>query len=216
MKQTWQKLATQFNELSQRERVLIALASIIVVAMLLYFPVETIWKERLKLSHQVTQIESENDISEQQIALYQQRLAMDPNSDYRNRLTMIEQQNQQMDANLESQMISMVPANYMPTVLTTLLGNINDVKLVSFSSIAPQPLIEVGEEDKMNLYSHGIRLTLEGRYFAILKFIQSIEAMPDKLYWKRLDYHVEQHPNATVEIELYTLSINKEFISVAQ
>ncbi|WP_076538523.1 MSHA biogenesis protein MshJ [Shewanella sp. UCD-KL21] len=216
MKQSWQKLAIQFNELSQRERVLIALASIIVVAMLLYIPVETIWKERLKLSHQVTQIESENEVSEQQIALYQQRLAMDPNSDYRNRLTLIEQQNQQMDANLESQMISMVPANYMPTVLTTLLGNINDVKLVSFSSIAPQPLIEVGEEDKMNLYSHGIRLTLEGRYFAILKFIQSIEAMPDKLYWKRLDYHVEQHPNATVEIELYTLSINKEFISVAQ
>ncbi|WP_144212300.1 MSHA biogenesis protein MshJ [Shewanella donghaensis] len=216
MKQTWNKLESQFNVLSQRERVLITVATLVVMAMIVYLPVESIWLQQQKLSKQVIQIENENNVSVQQIDLYEQRLSMDPNTDYRNRLALIETESEQMDANLDEQMISMVPANYMPTVLTNLLGNINDVKLLSFGSIAPKALLQVGEEDKMNLYSHGIRLTLEGRYFSILKFIESIEAMPDKLYWKRLNYHVDQHPNATVEIELYTLSINKEFISVAQ
>ncbi|WP_299569180.1 MSHA biogenesis protein MshJ [uncultured Shewanella sp.] len=216
MKQFWHQLESKFNVLSQRERVLICVAALVVIGMVVYLPVESIFKERQKLSRQLVQIETENNVSSQQIDLYQKRLAMDPNTDYRNRLTHIEQQTQLIDADLDAQMVSMVPASYMPTVLTNLLGNVQGVKLLSFGSIAPTPLLQVGEEHKMNLYSHGIKLTLEGSYFSILKFVESIEAMPDKLYWKRLNYHVDKHPNAAVELELYTLSINKEFISVAE
>ncbi|OBT06696.1 MULTISPECIES: MSHA biogenesis protein MshJ [Shewanella] len=216
MKQLWQQLDTKFNELSQRERVLICIATLVVIAMVVYLPVESIFKERQKLNRQLSQLNTDISVSEQQIALYQQRLAMDPNTDYRNRLTLIEEQTAVADAELDKQMVSMVPASYMPTVLTNLLANVQGVKLLSFGSIAPTPLLQVGEEDKMNLYSHGIHLTLEGSFFSILAFIESIESMPDKLYWKRLNYHVDTHPNATVELELYTLSINKEFISVAE
>ncbi|WP_153913844.1 MSHA biogenesis protein MshJ [Shewanella sp. TC10] len=216
MKQVWQQLESKFNVLSQRERVLICVAALVLIGMIVYLPVESIFKERQKLSRQLAQISNDNDVSSQQIELYQQRLALDPNVDYRNRLAHIEQQTQVIDADLDAQMVSMVPASYMPTVLTNLLGNVQGVKLLSFGSIAPTPLLQVGDEHKMNLYSHGIKLTLEGSYFAILKFVESIESMPDKLYWKRLNYHVDKHPNATVELELYTLSINKEFISVAE
>ena len=216
MKKFWQQLESKFNVLSQRERVLICIAALVLIGMVLYLPVESAFKERQKLSRQLAQIENENNISSQQVELYQQRLAMDPNTDFRNRLIQIQQETQLIDADLDAQMVSMVPASYMPTVLTNLLGNVQGVKLISFGSIAPTPLLQVGDEHKMNLYSHGIKLTLEGSYFSILKFVESIEAMPEKLYWKRLNYHVDEHPNATVELELYTLSINKEFISVAE
>ena len=77
-------------------------------------------------------------------------------------------------------------------------------------------VLQVGDGSKVNLYSHGIKLTLQGDYFSILAFIKAVESMPDKLYWKRLDYRVESHPDALVELELYTLSVNKDFISVAK
>jgi MSHA biogenesis protein MshJ len=105
----------------------------------------------------------------------------------------------------------------MPSLLTALLERVQGIQLTGFKSVAPTPLLVVGkaDEQQMNLYSHGIVLEFEGDYFAVLKFVQAVENMPDKLYWKRLDYRVSEYPKASVQLELYTLSINEDFISVA-
>ena len=77
-------------------------------------------------------------------------------------------------------------------------------------------MLAVGDEKKLNLYSHGIRMSLEGDYFSVMRFVEAVEAMPDKLYWKRLDYKVAEYPKGMIDIEVYTLSLNKDFISVAK
>ncbi len=216
MKQKLTHLGQQFDALSRRERVLIATAVLGVLGMLSYLPLESIWKTHASISQQLKVLEQENSISAQQVDLYQQRLALDPNLDYQQRLAIVEQQNQDLDSQLDEQMVAMVPADYMPELLSNLLGQVQGIKLIKFMSIAPIPLLAVGEDKKLNLYSHGIRLSLEGDYFSVLRFVEAVEAMPDKLYWKRLDYNVAQYPLATIEIELYTLSINKDFISVSK
>ncbi|WP_137224756.1 MSHA biogenesis protein MshJ [Shewanella sp. MEBiC00475] len=216
MKQQWLIWSEKFNELSQRERVLIAVALFVVAGMLLFMPFESLWKQQQSVTNQLKGLQQENSISMQQVALYEERLQLDPNQDYQQRLQLITEQMQLIDADLTNQMVDMVPADYMPTVLANLLGNVKGVSLISFASIAPQALLQVGDVDKINLYRHGIKLTLKGDYFSILAFIKAVESMPDKLYWKRLDYLVDVHPDALVELELYTLSVNKDFISVAK
>lgn len=216
MKAQFEQLAQKFDALSQRERGLIAIALLALIAMLAYMPIESLWKEQHSTAQQLKVIEQENQVSVQQIDLYQQRLALDPNQDYRQRLTLLQQQNQQLDTQLNEQMVDMVPADYMPELLGNLLGQVQGITLLKFTSVAPVPLLAVGEEKKLNLYSHGIRMSLEGDYFSVLRFVEAVEAMPDKLYWKRLDYKVADYPKGKVDIELYTLSINKDFISVAQ
>lgn len=216
MKARFEQLAQKFDVLSQRERGLIALAVLVLVAMSAYMPIESLWKQQYSTAQQVKALEQENKISMQQIDLYQQRLAMDPNQDYRQRLNLLQQQNQEIDAQLNEQMVDMVPADYMPELLGNLLGQVQGIKLLKFTSVTPVPLLAVGEEKKLNLYSHGIRMSLEGDYFSVLRFVEAVEAMPDKLYWKRLDYKVADYPKGKIDIELYTLSINKDFISVAK
>ncbi|MFB2726648.1 MSHA biogenesis protein MshJ [Shewanella mangrovisoli] len=216
MKARFEQLAQKFDALSQRERGLIALAVLVLVAMSAYMPIESLWKQQYSTAQQVKALEQENKISMQQIDLYQQRLAMDPNQDYRQRLNLLQQKNQEIDAQLNEQMVDMVPADYMPELLGNLLGQVQGIKLLKFTSVTPVPLLAVGEEKKLNLYSHGIRMSLEGDYFSVLRFVEAVEAMPDKLYWKRLDYKVADYPKGKIDIELYTLSINKDFISVAK
>jgi MSHA biogenesis protein MshJ len=216
MKTRLATLGQQFDTLSRRERGLITLAIFTVIGMLSYLPLESLWKTHVAVSQQLNALAQENNISMQQIELYQQRLAMDPNQDYQQRLDLLQQQNQAIDAQLNEQMVDMVPADYMPELLAHLLAQVQGIKLIKFMSVAPVPLLAVGDEKKLNLYSHGIRLSLEGDYFSVLRFVEAVEAMPDKLYWKRLDYKVAQYPKANIEIELYTLSINKDFISVSK
>lgn len=216
MKQQWKQIAEKFDVLSQRERVLVAAATLILAGVIFYLPLESAINEYSKLSEQKRSIESENRISKQQIALYEESLTKDPDTEYRQRLNNIEQQNKAIDEQLSSQMVDMVPADQMPTLLAGLLSKIKGIKLHSFTSIAPTPLLEVGEEKKLNLYSHGIKLEFVGDYFSVLRFVEAVESMPNKLYWRSMDYRVDTYPKASVSLELYTLSINKDFISVAK
>lgn len=216
MKQRWYGLATKFDVLSQRERILVSAAVLIVAGLLFYLPLESLLTQHSQLSQQVSSLHHENKITQQQITLYEQSLTTDPDTEYRQRLTSITEQTKQIDEELSFQMVDMVPADHMPALLAGLLSNIKSIKLKAFTSIAPTPLLEVGEDKKMNLYRHGIKLEFTGDYFSVLRFVEAIESMPNKFYWRSMDYKVDAYPQAVVTLELYTLSINKDFISVAK
>lgn len=161
MKMMFNHVGQQFEVLSRRERVLIGIALLALVSIIGFMPLESLWKKQTSISQQLKALEQENQISVQQIELYQQRLTMDPNQDYQQRLVLLQQQNQDIDAQLNEQMVDMVPADYMPELLGNLLGQVQGIKLIKFTSIAPVPLLAVGDEKKLNLYSHGIRMSLE-------------------------------------------------------
>ncbi|QFI39732.1 glucose-6-phosphate isomerase [Moritella marina ATCC 15381] len=62
------------------------------------------------------------------------------------------------------------------------------------------------------LYRHGLRITMSGAFFDIQAYLDSIEQLPKKFYWEVFDYQMQAYPTAEVVMEIYTLSINKEFI----
>lgn len=62
------------------------------------------------------------------------------------------------------------------------------------------------------LYRHGLRITMTGSFFDIQAYLDAIEQLPKKFYWQVFDYQMRDYPTAEVVMEIYTLSINKEFI----
>ncbi|QQO85233.1 MSHA biogenesis protein MshJ [Shewanella algae] len=211
------RLGQAFDGLSQRERIMVAGVSLLLLLFLLYLPLESFWLERQSNLQRLHAGQSSIKLSQQQLELYRQRLAEDPDTPLKARLGQVNRDIAALDQQLDRQMVDMVPASYMPSLLSALLERVQGIQLTGFKSVAPTPLLVVGkaDEQQMNLYSHGIVLEFEGDYFAVLKFVQAVENMPDKLYWKRLDYRVSEYPKASVQLELYTLSINEDFISVA-
>lgn len=209
------ELGTRYEALTSRERGIIFWATLIGLVLILSMPIESFWKQYQQTKHRVEEVNRNNKLAGQQISLYQERLAQDPNRDYLQRKQLLLTDHAKVDKALSDEMVDMVPASRMPIVLSQMLEGAAGLKLTAFESIAPVPLLEVGEEKKLNLFSHGIALTLEGDFFAVLKFVQSVESMEHKLYWKRLDYRVEGYPKAQVQLVLHTLSINEDFIRVA-
>jgi MSHA biogenesis protein MshJ len=103
-------------------------------------------------------------------------------------------------------------------MLESVLAGSKGLKLIELQSIAPTPILlerpEQGEEPKAGLYRHGVTLIFEGSYFDIQQYLEKLEALPWKFYWKKFDYLVGDYPTASVELEIYTLSTNKAFIGV--
>ncbi|MCL1075312.1 type 4a pilus biogenesis protein PilO [Shewanella dokdonensis] len=210
-------LSSKFDQLSRRERVMVAGVCWVLIAVLLYLPMESLWLQYQRQQQQLHSVVNLRQGNSEQIALLQQRLAQDPNQALHQQIDTLQQQIVALDQRLNSETVDLIPAARMPALLTKLLQQSQGVKLQEFHSIAPTPLLVVGDEGKeqMNLYSHGISLTFVGDYFSVLKFVRTVEEMPEKLYWQSLDYQVQQFPEASVKLALYTVSINKDFISVA-
>ncbi|MCL1078236.1 MSHA biogenesis protein MshJ [Parashewanella spongiae] len=212
--------ADRFNTLSIRERSLVVTASIALVGWLCFLSLESFYLTSQRAHMQLRDLNKQNELTEQLLTNYQQQLAQDPNLDYRNQLKHVESEIQLLDDRLKTKFVDIVPSDKMPLLLQQLLSRSKGVRLIAMESIAPKPLLDFKDSEtkmiSLNLYRHGIKLRLNTDYFSFLTFIKSIEALPNKLYWKRLDYQVIEFPQAEVELELYTLSVSKEFISVAK
>jgi len=90
---------------------------------------------------------------------------------------------------------------------------INSTELIKSDAIASninRVLESSGSE--VLLYRHGLRITMTGAFFDIQAYLDSIEQLPKKFYWEVFDYQMQEYPTAEVVMEIYTLSINKEFI----
>lgn len=216
MKSLFLKWQQKFELLTQRERLLIVLSSIAIISWLAWLPVDSLQQQLDKQQQQLKQLQTDIKVAQQLNTSYQQALAQDPDDTFQQQLNELNQQQKTLEDKLQAQVVDMVRAEQMPVLLEQLLQKTKGNELLALESIAPKAILKTDAEDTPNLYRHGIRLKLRASYFDFLEFVKAVDAMPEKFYWQHLNYQVNDFPNAEIELELYSLSLSKEFIRVAQ
>tara|TARA_R110002153_G_scaffold27084_4_gene84258 strand:- start:9604 stop:10275 length:672 start_codon:yes stop_codon:yes gene_type:complete len=217
--QKYKKLSSKFLEVTLREQLLILICGLVVLILLMYtFLLEPILDNSVKLQQNSNSAEKEISIMLDQVAILSDKLKTDPNGPVLERIVLLKRQIQDLVEQLAAQTNKLVPANKMAGMLESVLVGSKGLKLIELQSIAPTPILlerhEEGEELKDGLYRHGVTLIFEGSYFDIQQYLEKLEALPWKFYWKKFDYLVGDYPKASVELEIYTFSTNKAFIGV--
>jgi MSHA biogenesis protein MshJ len=64
------------------------------------------------------------------------------------------------------------------------------------------------------LYRHGVEIVLRGNYLDMVNYMDAVEAMPAHVFWGKVNMKVEQYPNATLSLTLYTLSLDEKWIAL--
>lgn len=64
------------------------------------------------------------------------------------------------------------------------------------------------------LYRHGIELTLEGGFADLVRYLEALENMPQRLLWGAMRLKVEQHPTALLTLRVYTLSADRHWLEI--
>jgi len=72
----------------------------------------------------------------------------------------------------------------------------------------PQPADDIG------LYRHRITLKLSGSFFQLRDYLSQLEQLPWKFFWEKFEYKLNKYPKGELQIEIYSLSLKKEFIGV--
>lgn len=237
MQNYWRLASDKVLDLSLRERFLILITVIFLMIFgISHFVLDALY---LKEEHLKAQLRSSRQ-SIQQLSVdkmvLENRLKKDPNEATLLEIAEVKDSLQQADDELALFTADLIGAKEMTIVLGDILQRANKVKLLSIESLPVQPLMPqssdptagkvttesaaaevtatgISEEPSdIVLYQHGLRIKLSGSYFDIQKYLQDIESLPKNFYWRIFDYETASYPKANVLMEIYTVSMDKEFI----
>ena len=203
------------DAMTQREK-LILLAVVLVITLLLFM--ELLWSPHWQSQRQAEQqMQSaqvlQTALSSQQQTL-QQAIAKDPNVALREENRQLEAQLSAKQDELRASLSRLVAPEEMPAMLIELLGNNPGLQVVLVDKL-PTVKIQQGEgEGAAVLYSHRIRIVVEGRFFDALQYVQKIEAENGRLRLISLDYEVSRYPKAQLLLELETLGLDERWLGV--
>ncbi|MFZ5842402.1 MAG: hypothetical protein ACOY3E_05810 [Pseudomonadota bacterium] len=204
---SWRRLEQRFQALSLRERVLVIVMSLAVIAALANFLFFLPLQDQLRAErqqqqeHQRRREQLENELS--QLQAWQAR------QEDGSGLVVVEQQLASINQQIQQLSQRMVPPQEMTALLQQLLAREQGMQVIALEKL---PLEQPSESDadaamsaEMPLYRHRLRLSLRGSYFDSLRYLQAMEALPWTVYWDSLEYRVETYPQAILTVEIATL-----------
>ncbi|MGR8920242.1 MAG: hypothetical protein ACU85V_11525 [Gammaproteobacteria bacterium] len=220
MKATLELVLARLDALKLQERVLLLVAFVAVTGMLfLEFAFDPMAEERRQLGLRVAALNNriaDNDMLTAQIIEASQR---DLNQPLRTQLEQTNTAIARFEGEIRERAGELVAPELMPEILRGVLERIDGLAFASFEGLGPQPLLNgehaPGEDDTgANAIRHGFRISFRGSYLDTIAYLRALEAMPYRFFWDSVDIEVDEHPDADVSIEVYTLSLERRWIGV--
>jgi MSHA biogenesis protein MshJ len=203
--------AARFDRLSLRERLLILAAMLAVLFVLwdslLLAPLEL---RRRALSTEVDSLQAEITAT---AAVLQSSMSNDPAHNAALQIAHAQHDIAALDRQLQSATVGLLPADRMAAVLEDVLRRRQQLRLVSLRTETATPLLP-GPEDQTGPYLHPVELVLRGRYLDILDYLQALEGLHWRLYWKTLELDSSAYPVDRVRIEIGTISLDRAWLGI--
>ena len=222
MKQLWQRYAARIDSASLRERAMIfAAAALVLVTALESLFIEPQLREQRRLAAEQTQRQAESAKLQAEL----QKLALsrrnDPNAEARQRIASLGAELQNLNAQIAEQQKKFTAPEQMRTVLEEMLARNRKLRLMDLKTLPPATLSDAKAQDGAKgspaerlIYRHGLEITLSGTYLDMLSYLTELEHLPTQMYWGSMDFSVAEYPNATLKLVVYTLSLDRAWMTV--
>jgi MSHA biogenesis protein MshJ len=221
-------LQQRWRAFAPREQWLAYAVGVVLVGLLYVLLLAEPWTLRLAQQERAySSVEARSKQNTDALATLTAALAADPNLPYTSALSLAAASHAQLIEQIDRHTRELVSPKQMRAVLTDLLHAQPGLQLVSLENFSeavqlPAPVVEGAPANPpapaavpvsgVSLYRHGMRLKLEGNYFDLLHYLQTIQNTAWKLNWESLHYQVgDAGPGkAQISLQLYTLSRHAE------
>lgn len=228
MKEKLKKLLARFDALNRRERIVVSVAVWLVVLFVMdTLAITPAQRQSGAMARAITEKQAELVRSETDVAALRTKRTQDPDATARARIAELEKRIAVIDGQLKNAKTQIVPPEKMAGLLEQLLRRNKRLELVSLRSTAPESMGKSegaagadkgapaqGRATAEVLYRQGMELTLSGSYADMLDYVAQIEQLPWKIFWGRLEMKVDEYPRARLVLNVYTLSLDKTWLSI--
>ena len=238
MKRLWQRYVERMDAATLRERIMIfSAAAVLMVALLNALLIEPQLFLQRKLSRDINQRQAEikslqNEL--QKVALARQR---DPDRENRDKLEALKRQVMEVESKLASEQRKFAPPEQVGALLEEMLSRNRRLQLVDMRTLpvatvskgvaeAGKPAAQKPAAQKPavatagvppgggQIYRHGVEITVSGKYLDLLQYLKDLEKLPSQMYWGKLELSVAKHPQVTLKLSVYTLSLDLAWLVV--
>ena len=220
MQAKWQILVERFVALSLRERILVLVAVFVVAYQIADLAILDRQHQRIQqLEGEIARDRGAIVHAGQQMTALSAQLPQDPNARLRSEIERVRAQLQSLQAQLREATRKLISPQDMARFLEELLVQERELTLLRLQTLDVQPLGEAAEgpateEMRPALHRHGFEIEFAGGYFATLRYLEALEALPWRFFWDSVDYEVVDYPRSIVRLKLHTLSMSEDWIGV--
>ncbi|RJG01249.1 MSHA biogenesis protein MshJ [Noviherbaspirillum sedimenti] len=238
MKQQLRQLAQKIDALSLRERVIVFMTIAVALLFLINrYLLEPQFLRQKQLAAQISQ--DQVSVKEIQSSMQQKIKAreIDPDAANRARLQALQQRFAQTQNNLKDLQKGLVSPERMSSLLEDILKRNGKLRLIALKTLpvadvdanadlapapksgpgvaaAPAGSSQAARPAAGHIYKHGVEITIQGGYPDMLRYMAELEAMPWQLYWGKAKMEVDEYPQATLTLTLFTLSLDRTWLNL--
>ena len=223
MKELWSQSQRRFDSLQPRERVMIFVAGVAILAGLAFvLSIDGTLAKHKIIAANVAKNRSDLVQVQQQNSELSRLLAQDPDVVGRKQIDTLKQQLTGYDIELRGVQQGLVPPKQMAKLLADMLNRDSQVRLVKLRTLPVAALIEppnssgstAANNGKNLVYKHGIELTVEGGYLDLLEYQARLEKLPWRMFFARTRINAADYPKVFMTVTLYTLSLEEAWLVV--
>jgi MSHA biogenesis protein MshJ len=227
MKKLWFDYGQKFLQLSSREQILLLLSGLAVIFFVMsYLFIDQQQTKTSNFDKQIKTMRTANSTLDVIIKDYQLAIKRDTDVETHNTIAQLNSQLIEIDNKLSLLNKELISPNQMRTALIKLLALEPGVSLLSFEIIAAQPLLKsdtvlkvsgkqlTTDAASVNLYKHVMKIKLSGQYFQLRNYLAQLEQLNWTFFWQDFHLQVTEYPLNEVDITIYSLGADKEFVGV--
>lgn len=221
MRHYWEWVRNKIEAMSLRERaMLFCIAAFLLVFSINALLLDPLLARQKAISAKLAQQQQETVALQAAIQTIQQSRRDDEHSPARVRIAELKAQLQESDRFLQSRRDRLVEPGKMAGLLEQVLHGNDKLQLVELKTLPLSLLVESKADGKTpvnsapQIYKHGVQITVRGGYLDLLRYLVALEKMPTQMFWGEVSLSVEKHPDAVMTLIVYTLSLDKIWLTV--
>ena len=219
----FQRLSLAVDRRSLRERIaiMVALGAVLTVACYVIL-IEPLDKANSALEDGNAAISTTVESLEQTLETLVAENTNDPDQAVREQLDELNAEIEQLEQRLSKVATDIIAPQDMPKVLSRVLQSTPGITLMDVRNLPPAPVdLDFAGDANPNAMSrafrHSVVRTVRGSYGDITNYVHAVENLDWTVLWSRVHLRsgqVANSPDIVGELELYTLSLNQEWMGV--
>ncbi|MCW8890100.1 MAG: hypothetical protein OQL20_05510 [Sedimenticola sp.] len=223
-------VAGRFDTLSLRERLMIL---ILLLSLMGGVWLNLLWDKESALQGRIKadldQLSEQNSELNTRLKGLVSQAERDPNVAIRRDIEQAKQVIAQMQNRIKDTADALIEPQEMARLLERILLSSENLSLIKLNTLKTEALAQTPKKDeqaaeavdekaaaveKQNIFRHGFVVEFEGDYLSVLRYLQSLEALPWQFFWDGIDVSVREYPVTRVRLQLHTLSLSEGWIGV--
>lgn len=215
MRDLLKQYAERVDHASLRERVLVFLATALILVYVLNAVLITpVRDEQRRLTVSIAQNERELRTIQGELQRLVRARASDPDVRNRERAAVLRAEIADLDGRIAEEQRRFTTPQRMRDVLEEMLQREKRLRLIDLKTLPVADMSASQGQAGRRVFRHGVELTLAGSYLDLHAYLAALEGLSTQLYWGRAEMSVAQYPVATLKLTVYTLSFDQAWLVV--